>query len=385
MRFRLVFIRSRREGTGTAPVGGEEVSEWRERQEKLVRSLVRRGKLPFLITHLPDIRYLTGFTGSDALLLVSEGGVFFGTDGRYLTQAKEEVHASEVYIYRRKRDFFHRFLRRGSSLYFDQERTSFAFYREMESGGYSPLPEKSPVKKLRMRKSKEEREIIQRAAIIATSAFLRVLSRITPDQTEREVAAALEFEMKRLGAEGVSFPPIVAGGENSAKPHARAGSRKLLGGSVALFDFGCVFSGYCSDETVTLTAVSGRPWRQRVVDAVKKAQDEAIRAIRPGVRCSDVDRKAREVLDRKGYGKYFLHSTGHGVGLEVHEPPSISPFSREVLREGMVVTVEPGVYIPGEGGVRFEDLVVVTGTGAERLTYIPKTGVIPDIQSTRAR
>jgi Xaa-Pro aminopeptidase len=179
--------------------------------------------------------------------------------------------------------------------------------------------------------------------------------------------------MKRRGAEGASFPPIVAYGENSAMPHA-VPTWNLIGTEGPLIiDFGMKKGGYCSDETVSILPGSPRRPLRKFYDSVRRAQEAGISAIRPGVACREVDARVRESLDRSGYLKYFVHSTGHGVGLDVHERPSLSPLSKDRIEEGMVVTVEPGLYLPGVGGVRIEDTVKVTGSGCERITFMPKT------------
>jgi Xaa-Pro aminopeptidase len=190
---------------------------------------------------------------------------------------------------------------------------------------------------------------------------------------ENEVAAAIEFEMKRRGAEGSAFPPIVAFGAKSAIPHAKPGDEVSGDAQLILFDFGCRHRAYCSDETVTLFR-NGKKIDRELIKA------EALKIVKPGVKCRDVDLAARKIIDEKGYGRYFVHSTGHGVGMEIHEPPHISRYSRDVLKRGMVITIEPGIYIPGKGGIRLEDLFVITENGFEKLTYLPKDNTYPLLQ-----
>jgi Xaa-Pro aminopeptidase len=227
-------------------------------------------------------------------------------------------------------------------------------------------------------KSPREVREIEAAAAAASQALLSVLAAGPWGKAERLVAAELEFAMRGMGAEGPSFPSIVASGARGSLPHAVPGDGPVDPGAPLLVDFGARVRGYCSDETVTLLPPRPPRWLRRVHDAVLRAQGAAIGAIRPGEPCAAVDLAARESLDRAGYLKYFVHSTGHGVGLDVHEAPSLSPRSKDRLREGMVVTVEPGVYLPGRGGVRLEDTVVVTASGAERITYLPKgAGALP--------
>jgi Xaa-Pro aminopeptidase len=229
-----------------------------------------------------------------------------------------------------------------------------------------------PVESLRMRKEEGEIRAMEEAAVAASCALLAVLSRGYRGRAESEVAADLEREMKVLGAEETSFRPIVASGPRAAMPHAVPSSSRIGDADSVIIDFGARKGGYCSDETVTL--LPGRPSGsfRKAYDAVRRAQEAGIRAIRPGILCREVDARVRESLDRSGYLKYFVHSTGHGVGLDIHERPSLSHRSKDRLSEGMVVTVEPGVYLPGRGGVRLEDMVRVAGTRGERITYLPK-------------
>lgn len=351
--------------------------DYRKRQKVLLRGLRRRGKIPFIVTSMTDTRYLTGFTGSDGLLLVNEGNIILGTDGRYTIQAEEEASSVELYIYEGKKNFFKKFMKKGSTLFFDRDNLPFATYRFLIDAGYNPLPIKSPIKRLREVKEREEIRRIERAAIIASTSFMSTLSSINEDTTENEAAAFLEYQMKKMGAEGTSFPSIVAYGEKTAHPHARPGNISVSESVLALFDFGCRFKGYCSDETVTVRKKMKGKEMQKIFDTVRWAMEGAYSVLGPGISCRDLDLKVRKIIDKKGYGPYFVHSTGHGVGLEVHESPYISRFSRGTLREGMVITLEPGIYMKGKGGVRLEDLVAITSEGYEKLTYLPKGEDLP--------
>jgi Xaa-Pro aminopeptidase len=325
---------------------------------------------------MTNIRYLCGFTGSDGVLLVSPDGVTLVTDGRYAEQSRREVRDAEVHISERKwREVARRVRRaRPSRVGFESRHLSVELFRLLSRGveeKWVALPD--PVEGLRMRKEEGEIRAIEAAAVTASGALLAVLSGGVKGRTESEVAADLEREMKALGAEGTSFRPIVASGPRSAMPHAAPTSARIRGADPVVIDFGAWRGGYCSDETVTLLPARSPFVLRKAVDSVRRAQEAGIRAIRPGVPCRDVDARVRESLDRSGYLKYFVHSTGHGVGLDIHERPSLAPRSKDTLSEGMVVTVEPGVYLPGAGGVRLEDMVRVTGTRGERITYLPKT------------
>lgn len=337
----------------------------------------------FLCTHLPNIRYLTGFSGSDAALLVSGESAALFTDGRYREQARLEVVGADVVITDRKWGELSRRIRgagttgrggRAPNVGFESRALSVEAYRRLTRGRGDPwtaLP--GLVESLRMRKDDGEIRAMEAAAVAASGALLRVLETGIRGRRESEVAAGLAFGMKMQGAEEESFRAIVASGPRSAMPHAVPTGEKIGKDDPVVIDLGARRRGYCSDETVTILPRRPRRDLSRIYDAVRRAQEVGIRAVRPGVSCRDVDARVRESLDRSGYLKYFVHSTGHGVGLEIHERPSLSVRSRDRLGEGMVVTVEPGVYIPGLGGVRIEDMIRVTGTGRERLTYLPKS------------
>jgi Xaa-Pro aminopeptidase len=345
------------------------------RIRRLVSLLSRRGIDLFLSARMTNIRYLCGFSGSDAALLVSPKGASLLTDGRYAEQSREEVRGAEVVITDRKwREAARRMRRaRPARIGFESRHLSVELFRLLSRGSerkWVALPD--PVEELRMRKEEEEVRAMEEAAVAASCALLAVLSRGYRGRTESEVAADLEREMKVLGAEETSFRPIVAAGPRAAMPHAVPTSARIGDADPVVIDFGARRGGYCSDETVTL--LPGRPAGvlRKAYDAVRRAQEAGIRSIRPGVPCREVDARVRESLDRSGYLKYFVHSTGHGVGLDIHERPSLSLRSKDRLSEGMVVTVEPGVYLPGKGGVRLEDMVRVAGTRGERITYLPK-------------
>lgn len=326
---------------------------------------------------MTNIRYLCGFSGSDGLLLVSPGGAVFITDGRYGEQSRAEVRGAEIVVSDRKwKEAGKRIKRlRPVRIGFESRHLTVEPFRLLSRSDpekWMPLPD--PVEELRMRKEADEILAMERAAVMAAGALLSVLSRGYRGRTESEVAADIERKMKALGAEESSFRPIVASGPRAALPHAVPSIRKIGEREAVIVDFGARQGGYCSDETVTLLPDKPSSSIKRAFDAVRRAQDAGMRAIRPGAACRDVDARVRESLDRSGYLKYFVHSTGHGVGMDIHERPSLSIRSKDRLVEGMVVTVEPGVYLPGEGGIRLEDMVRVAGTRGERITYLPKTG-----------
>ncbi|MBI5905556.1 MAG: aminopeptidase P family protein [Deltaproteobacteria bacterium] len=345
------------------------------RLARLHAVLRRRGIGAYLCVRLSNVRYLTGFTGSEAALLVVPGDAILFTDGRYDVQARGEVRGAQVVVTGRKWADVSRRLRKTGArkIGFESRYLSVESFRALARGGEKRwILGEDLVEPLRMRKEPGEIREIEAATAIAAAALLRVLSGGTRGRTERAVAADLEREMIRRGADGVSFPPIVADAARSAMPHASPGGSRISGKGPLVLDFGARKNGYCSDETVTVIPSRPEPRIGKVFDAVRRAQEAGLAVLRPGVRCKQVDAKVRESLDRSGYLKYFVHSTGHGVGLDIHERPSISIRSKDRIAEGMVVTVEPGVYLPGVGGVRLEDTVKVTATGCERITFLPK-------------
>ncbi len=325
---------------------------------------------------MTNLRYLCGFAGSDAALLLSREEVTLLTDGRYAEQSRQEVQGADVVITDRKWREVARRMRRARSarIGFESRHLSVDLFRLLSRGSerrWVALPD--PVERLRLKKDEGEIRAMEEAAVAASSALLAVLARGYRGRAESEVAADLEREMKLLGAEETSFRPIVASGPRAAMPHAVPSSARIGDADPVIIDFGARKRGYCSDETVTLLPRKPSAVLRKVYDAVRRAQEAGIRSIRPGIPCRAVDARVRESLDRSGYLKYFVHSTGHGVGLDIHERPSLSVRSKDRLTEGMVVTVEPGVYLPGTGGVRLEDMVRVGATRGERITYLPKT------------
>lgn len=346
------------------------------RVERLLAALRKRRMDAWLCVRLSNIRYLTGFTGSDAVLVVSPAGAVLFTDGRYTEQARSEVRGAEVGVTPDPWSAAARRMRvlRARRIGFESRHLSVDSFRAVSRGGadrFVPAPDL--VATIRMRKEPGEILAMERAAAIATASLLSTLASGVREKTERDVSADLVREMVRRGAEGVSFPPIVADGPRSAMPHAAPSGAAIAGDGPLVLDFGARWNGYCSDETVTILPPRPRSPLGKAFDAVRRAQAAGLSSVRPGEPCREVDARVRESLDRSGYLKYFVHSTGHGVGLDVHERPSLSPRSRERLDEGMVVTVEPGVYLPGIGGIRLEDTVKVTGAGCERITFLPKT------------
>jgi Xaa-Pro aminopeptidase len=330
-----------------------------------------------VVSGLPNIRYLTGFTGSSALLLAMPDESVFFTDGRYRIQATQEVATARVVVARRTlvtaliASVKRRRLRR---LGFESGRLTFETYNALRAAlpGVRLKPILGLVEQFRAVKTESEIAAIRKAVELNSAVFEVCLPRVQPGVTEREVADVIEAEMRRRGGERPAFETIVAGGVRSALPHARPTLNPLRKNEFIIVDQGVILDGYASDMTRTI-ALGGLGRRERrVYRAVLEAQQAAIAAVRAGVRAAEVDRQARVVLQKHGLEKQFVHSTGHGVGLEIHEPPRLGRREHTRLEPGMVVTIEPGVYLDGLGGVRIEDMVLVTSSGCEVLTPTPK-------------
>jgi Xaa-Pro dipeptidase len=319
-----------------------------------------------LVTRLPNVRYLTGFTGSNGQLFL-HGGVdtVFFTDGRYVEQARHEVpdFPRETYS-----DGFHDAVlaacRRAkvARLGFEADGVTFRFYEELREGARNIelVPTVGEVERLRLVKDAEEVRAIELAQEVTDTAFAQVLDRIKEGMTERDLALQLEAAMLEAGGDGPSFPTIVAFGENAAEPHHAPTGRALRPGDVMKMDFGALAAGYHADMTRTVAFGTPPDELGEIHRIVRKAQQAGIASARAGATCGDVDGAARSVIDEAGYGDAFPHGLGHGVGLEIHEGPRLRRGNRETLQAGSVVTVEPGVYLPGLGGVRIEDMVEVT-------------------------
>lgn len=335
-----------------------------------------------LVTVLEDIRYITGFTGSSAVTLVTPKAGFFLTDPRYITQAEGEVKGFRIKGYKKQASGVISLIKRLriKRLGFDGKGISYDYYQRLRRGLSSQrlLSISDGIGSLRIRKDPEEVEAIKGAIRFSTRGMALATEVMAPGVRERDVALNIEFDMKTKGSEGVPFDIIVASGPRAALPHGRATSKRIKRGEFVVVDLGAIYRGYHSDETCTFAV--GRPGRRQreIYQVVKEAHDRAIEGIRAGVKASYIDSIARGVIRRAGYGEYFCHGTGHGVGLSVHEAPRISPFDNTILEEGMVFTIEPGIYIPGFGGVRIEDMVLVTSRGCKVLTRTPKELKIVD-------
>jgi Xaa-Pro aminopeptidase len=355
--------------------------DFQARQKRLREHFASVRLDALLISHLPNVRYLCGFTGSAGLLLVEEAGSVFFTDVRYDTQAHDEVKGAKVVIARKAvvtalGEWLARRKRaRGRTVGVEAEHVVLAEKRrlaEVLPSGVRLKETSSIVERDRMVKDADELDLIRAAVALGAKLYDRALEVLRPGVKETEVAGEMEFAARRGGAEEMSFPTIIASGARSALPHGRASEQAIAPSGFVVCDFGVILSGYCSDQTRTVWVGAVPDEARRAYEAVKQAQQAAIDAVRPGVAVGEVDAAARKVLRKAGLGRYFTHSTGHGVGLEIHEAPRVANGQPEILQPGMVITIEPGVYFPGKWGVRIEDMVAVTAGGCEVLTPTSK-------------
>jgi Xaa-Pro aminopeptidase len=350
---------------------------------QLRRRLTRAALSGLVITHLPDLRYLSGFTGSSAALAVTRRSARLFTDGRYIAQSAEEVTDAQVEIVSGPPSVAAvQWLaaQPGSETAgFDPAYTTVAeltrwraaLPARLRRAFLTELPAPM-VEPLRMVKDEDELAVMVEAALLGCKLFDHILEFIRPGLIEIEVAAELEHQARLLGAEGMSFETIVASGVRSALPHGKASSAKLPRRGFITMDFGVILKGYCSDMTRTVYMGTPKADERSAYQAVLEAQETAVAAVAAGVSCGEVDEAARGVLRRAGLAEAFTHSTGHGVGLEIHESPRVGAGQTTKLQSGMVVTIEPGVYLAGQFGIRIEDMVAVTRTGGQVLTPAPK-------------
>lgn len=333
-----------------------------------------------VISHLPNVRYLSGFSGSNGLLFVQHHRSTLFTDPRYDLQAHEEADCTVRIVSGSTWEALWKFAaRRAKRVALEGDRVSHQEWMQAAGKlgrGAKLVSLDGAVDRMRMVKSPAEVDAIRASARLCVRAFLQAVRRFRPGMTENEAAAEIDYRMRRLGASGTAFETIVAAGARAALPHARPGVERLAAGQPVLIDMGANLGGYMSDMTRVVHL--GAPPRKyaRLYQAVLEAQQAALAAIRPGAEARQVDGAARRILKKHGLDRFFTHSTGHGVGLEIHEGPRIGAKSKDTLEAGMVITVEPGVYLAGEAGVRIEDTVVVTTAGAEILTPAAKELVV---------
>jgi Xaa-Pro aminopeptidase len=365
------------------------VGQYQEREKILMENSLYEGRFNsirkilasshldgILFSSLENIRYLCGFTGSDGAFVITRKESFFLTDSRYWTQAEEEVKGSKIIHYKKKMEGIASLLLdlKLNNIGFESTSLPFSshqFLLERLANEAKLIPLEDELKNLRAVKDPEELTLIRRAIDISSNAFFHLMEILKESVLEREVAWEMESFMKRSGADVLGFDIIIASGKRSALPHGRASAKRIEKGDFILIDFGSGFQGYHSDQTRTV--VCGKPSleQQKIYRVVKEAHDKAIEKVRPGIPICEVDAAARDHIHDQGYGEYFGHGTGHGIGLAVHEDPVVNIENKGLVQEGMVFTIEPGIYIPDWGGVRIEDMIRVTSHGVEVLTYLP--------------
>ena len=349
-----------------------------KRQKKFAQTLADSHLDGFIVTHAPNLRYLCGYTGSNGLLLFLGKRTVFFTDGRYTEQAKAEVEGARIVI--AKGPLLETAGKsigemKSADIGFEAEHTSVSSAQALRKVAHNKIhwkPVSGLIMRQRLVKDADELKIVREAIKLGADAYKKALRSIRPGVPEAEVAGRLEFAARQAGADGMSFDTIVAGGKRGALPHGRASVQPLPSQGLVVVDSGVVWRGYCSDMTRTVHLGRASGEERRLYLAVLDAQLAGIAAVRAGAAAEDVDTAARQVLRDYKLDRYFTHSTGHGVGLEIHEPPRMGKGQTEELQPGMVITIEPGVYIPGKGGIRIEDIVLVTENGCEVLTPVSK-------------
>lgn len=330
-----------------------------------------------VVSHLTNVKYLCGFTGTAGTVVVLSDSAFFITDFRYQAQAAQQI-PPEYSVVIGKHGLWHEaakvLSKKANRIGFEAEHTSVATFKEIQKllAPAQAISTQRAVESLRLQKDDDELEILRRAIAIADQTFNYLCGVLRPGLVEREVAQEIEHHMQSLGASGTSFESIIASGVRSALPHGVASEKVLAPGEMVTIDMGAKYNGYCSD--LTRTVCLGKPTReqQKIYEIVWRAQTEAAAQMRPGLGCKAADKIARDIISEAGYKEYFGHGLGHGVGLDIHEQPRVSFLGKGKLQAGNVVSCEPGIYLPDWGGVRIEDLVLVTPGGSEVLSRAPK-------------
>ncbi|OEF95556.1 Xaa-Pro dipeptidase [Vulcanibacillus modesticaldus] len=336
-----------------------------------------------LITNPSNRRYITGFTGSAGYALITQNKAIFITDFRYIQQAKTQAPSFEIVqhsgsIVDAVKEQLINF--EVHNLGFEKDDVTYSLFKKFEESfsGVKLVPLSQVIESLRIVKDEEEIKLIKKATEIADQAFSHILNVIKPGIKEVDVSLELEFKMRELGAQGASFEIIVASGFRSALPHGIASEKVIETGDFVTIDFGAIYNGYVSDITRTVVVGKASEKQKEIYNIVLEAQLNGVNKIRAGMTGKEADALTRDIIARYGYAEYFGHGTGHGIGLDVHEAPTVSHKGETVLKPGMLVTVEPGIYIPEFGGVRIEDDLLITETGNEILTKSTKDLIIID-------
>ncbi|OFI07584.1 aminopeptidase YpdF [Clostridium acetireducens DSM 10703] len=349
---------------------------FKNRIYKLRKLMSEKGIDGVLLQGDPNRNYLSGFTGDESFSVITNERAIFITDSRFTEQARQQAKDYEIVQYSGKFEDFLGDLTKNlniSKIGFEENIITYDNYIKYKNKLNCELvPMDGMVEKIRIVKDEEEINCIKKAAAIADKAFEHMLGYIKAGMTERQVGLELEFYMKKLGARDLSFPTIVASGVRSCLPHGQATDKVLKEGEFLTLDFGCIYNDYCSDMTRTIVIGEPSDKMKEIYNVVLEAEMKALKGFKPGVTGKSVDKIARDYIAEKGYGKYFGHGLGHGVGREIHENPRVSPMGDTILEKGMVVTDEPGIYIPDFGGVRIEDLILITECGCEVISKSPK-------------
>ena len=353
----------------------------KKRLYDLRKQLEKRELDAVLINNPSNVFYLSGFTGSNGCIIITSDRAFLITDFRYVQQASKEAVEYDIVEYRNTSvDSLNEIIKecRLSSMGFEEEHIKYIEFIKLKEklSVRKFIPAQNMVENLRKIKDEDEISKIKKAAHISDLAFSHAVNNIKPGITEKEIAYDIEFFIKRNGGTKMSFEPIIASGERSSLPHGHATDKKIQYGDLLTLDFGCVYENYCSDMTRTIIIGEAQRKQEEIYNIVLKAQNASIEAITAGKTGKEIDKIGRDIISYYGYGKYFGHGLGHGVGIEVHESPRLSISGNGALQAGMVVTVEPGIYIEGFGGVRIEDLLVVTENGSINLTGSKKELIV---------
>ncbi|KPL04919.1 MAG: hypothetical protein AMJ73_03260 [candidate division Zixibacteria bacterium SM1_73] len=346
---------------------------------KRIKEILESEKLDLLlVTFLPNVRYLSGYTGTNGLVLISPNGSIFLTDFRYKEQSREQVKYLKTVI--AERDLIQTlptlslFKPKRLKLGFESNHLSCGTYRNLKAllPDCLLVPTENLIESVSVKKDQIEIDKIRKAVKITDQVFFEILDFIKPKVKEQDIAAEIEYRFKRYGSTTPLYETIVASGKRSALPHGRASGKKIEKGDLVTLDMGAVYEGYTADLTRTVVVGKANKRQKNLYNIVLKAQREALGRIKPKMRACDLDKVARGVIKRAGYGKYFGHGLGHGIGLVIHDNPAINTRNEQLLQPGMIITIEPGIYIPNWGGIRIEDDVLVTKKGCEILTKAEK-------------
>jgi Xaa-Pro aminopeptidase len=345
--------------------------------------LRKTGRLPYLVNDLNNIAYLTGFTGSYAMLVITEGDSFFISDSRYEEYARSILHKRVKFILQigNFKEIIRELCRilEIKNLYVEDHNFSLASFFDLKKflRGIKLIPGGDEVNFIRMVKDDDEIAILSEAAGITDRCVDHLVSIVKPGMTEWDISVEIEYFYRKNGCRKTSFDSIVASGAGASMPHYEPSmSKKIMPGDVLLIDMGCEYNGYNSDLTRTFFINNVDPELEKIYMVVKEAQQRALDAVRPGITAGELDSSARDYISQAGYGDNFGHSLGHGYGIEIHELPAIRKNGELVLKKNMTITIEPGIYLPGKGGVRIEDMVLVTASGGETLTKSTKDLIV---------